>query len=160
MALSKAERTRRDYKPDDIRVFIGESPPVGGDFFYYANSACDYATREAFQAAIPALRKRDDFLSVFCALGCYLEDLSPVPVNHLDLSDREQRAERRALRRKSAKALGRRMRRGHPRSSRRSSSTWSAAATSTRRCDRRATITSSAPICHSLAATETATSRN
>lgn len=116
MAPSAAERTRRKYKPDDVRVlFIGESPPVGGEFFYLANSALYYATRQAFEDAIPALRKREDFLGAFCALGCYLEDLSTVPVNHLDLSDRQQRAERRALRRKGMKALSRRMRPWSPR---------------------------------------------
>src|SRR4051812_20336030 len=73
MAPSAAERTRRKYKPDDIRVlFIGESPPAGGEFFYLANSALYYATRQAFETAIPALRKREDFVRAFCALGCYL----------------------------------------------------------------------------------------
>lgn len=108
---SLAERTRRHYRPDEVRVlFIGESPPAGGTFFYYANSKLYDATREAFEAGIPALRRRDDFLDAFKRLGCYLEDLSPVPVNHLDLKDREQRRQRRTLRAEGIKPLARRMR--------------------------------------------------
>jgi hypothetical protein len=108
---SLAERTRRRYRPDEVRVlFIGESPPAGGTFFYYANSKLYDATREAFEAGIPALRRTDDFLDAFKRLGCYLEDLSPVPVNHLDLKDREQRRQRRAHRAEGIRPLARRMR--------------------------------------------------
>ena len=111
MALSAAERTRRRYKPADIRVlFIGESPPAGGTFFYYANSNLFFATRQAFEAAIPALRKHEDFVAAFAALGCYLEDLSPVPVNDLSLTDPAQKRERRELRRNGIPPLARRMR--------------------------------------------------
>jgi hypothetical protein len=110
-ASSPAERTRRDYRPNEVRVlFIGESPPAGGTFFHYANSKLYDATREAFEAAIPALRRADDFLEAFKRLGCYVEDLSPVPVNHLDLKDRKQRRQRRALRAEGIKPLARRMR--------------------------------------------------
>jgi hypothetical protein len=37
-------------------------------------------------AAVPELDREDDFLDAFKRLGCYLEDLFPVPVNHLDAS--------------------------------------------------------------------------
>jgi hypothetical protein len=77
--------------------------------FYYANSKLYDATREAFDAAVPELDREDDFLDAFKRLGCYLEDLSRVPVNHLDLQDREQRRERRALRAEGIKPLARRM---------------------------------------------------
>jgi hypothetical protein len=111
-----AERARRRHRPDDIRVlFIGESPPAGGTFFYFAKSNLYSATREAFEAAIPALRREDDFLDAFQRLGCYVEDLSPVPVNHLRLDDPVQRAERRRLRREGIKPLARRMKRWSPR---------------------------------------------
>lgn len=110
MSLSATDRTRRRYKPDEIRVlFIGESPPAGGTFFYYGNSRLHAAMKEAFEAAIPGLGTNGDFLGAFARMGCYLEDLSPVPVNHLDLGDGEQRRERRALRRKGIEPLARRM---------------------------------------------------
>lgn len=109
MSLSAADRARRRYKPDEIRVlFIGESPPAGGTFFYYGNSRLYVAMKEAFEAAIPDLRS-GEFLGAFERMGCYLEDLSPVSVNYLDLGDGEQRRERRALRRKGIEPLARRM---------------------------------------------------
>jgi hypothetical protein len=88
MSPSAAERTRRRYRPTDIRVlFVGESPPARGTFFYCANSNLYNATREALEAAIPALREEPDFLDAFERLGCYLEDLRDQPVNHLDMRD-------------------------------------------------------------------------
>jgi hypothetical protein len=58
-------------------LFIGESPPARETFFYFANSNLYSATREAFEAAIPALRGEDDFLGAFQGLGCYVEDRYP-----------------------------------------------------------------------------------
>ena len=89
--LSQAERRRRSYRPDDIRVlFIGESPPAGGTFFYDGNSKLYRATKEAFETAIPTLRREGEFLTAFQRLGCYLEELAPRPVNGLPEADREQ----------------------------------------------------------------------
>jgi len=89
------ERLRRRYRPDDVRVlFVGESPPAGGTFFYRADSKLYAATRGAFEAAIPALRQEDDFLAAFQRLGCYLEDLCPSAVNDLDMRDPVRLAER------------------------------------------------------------------
>jgi hypothetical protein len=111
MPLSAAERTRRRYRPTDIRVlFIGESPPAGGTFFYHANSNLYNATREAFQAAIPALREEPVFLDAFERLGCYLEDLCEQPVNDLDMRD-PMRLQARA---DGVTPLARRMRRFSP----------------------------------------------
>lgn len=91
MGLSQAERQRRLYRPEQVRVlFIGESPPAGGTFFYDANSKLYRVTREAFEAAIPALRRKPDFLTAFQHLGCYLEDLALVPVNGLRDDERKQ----------------------------------------------------------------------
>jgi hypothetical protein len=77
------ERTRRTYTPEELRVlFIGESPPSGGTFFYDANSILYFATREAFLAAAPRLGTRASFLDTFQRLGCYLEDLSLRPIDN------------------------------------------------------------------------------
>ena len=79
------ERARASYRPHDIRVLlIGESPPAGGTFFYFGDSVLYDATRDAFFKAWPSLRRRDeDFRSTFRALGCFVEDLSLIPVNKL-----------------------------------------------------------------------------
>jgi hypothetical protein len=57
----------------------------------------------------PSSTARTTFLDAFQRLGRYLEDLSPLPVSHLDLQYREQRRERRALRAEGIKPLARRM---------------------------------------------------
>ena len=89
-------RLRRRFRPDDVRVlFVGESPPAGDTFFYRANSKLYHATREAFTAAIPALRRESDFLRASQQLGCYLDDLSVSALNHPDIRD-PQRVDARA----------------------------------------------------------------
>ena len=82
------EALRRSFRPATVRVlFIGESPPAAGTFFYAANSGLYRATRDAFQAALSS-RVDPDFLRSFAALGCYLDDLCGEPINHLtDRSD-------------------------------------------------------------------------
>lgn len=93
--MTANERLRRRCRPDGVRVlFVGESPPAGGTFFYRANSKLYDATREAFETAIPALLREDDFLAAFQRLGCYLDDLCLTPVNHLDMRDPKRLAER------------------------------------------------------------------
>jgi hypothetical protein len=94
--MTANERLRRRYRPDHVRVlFVGESPPAGGTFFYRSNSKLYDATREAFEAAYPALRRETDFLDAFQQLDCYLDDLCLVPVNHLDMRDPERLSERK-----------------------------------------------------------------
>lgn len=93
--LARVERMlRRDYRPNDpadVRVlFIGESPPAGETFFYCANSGLYRATQEAFQLSIPTLGRKTDFRAAFLRLGCFLEDLSQVPVNGLAGPERRQ----------------------------------------------------------------------
>ena len=86
-AVERAASLRKQYLPKEVRVlFVGESPPSGGTFFYAANSNLYFATKEAFIAAIPDLQWRD-FLDQFRRMGCYLDDLCLEPVNHLDARD-------------------------------------------------------------------------
>jgi hypothetical protein len=63
-------------------LFVGESPPASGRFFYQADSGLYRATREAFLKAFPDLRQRN-FLESFRDLGCYLVDLCERPVDRL-----------------------------------------------------------------------------
>jgi len=86
-AADKAERLRSRYLPKETRVlFIGESPPSRGTFFYAASSNLYFATREAFVATIPHLVGRD-FLEEFRRLGCYVDNLCLEPVNDLYADD-------------------------------------------------------------------------
>ena len=80
------EYLRANYRPDNIRVlFIGESPPASGKFFYRENSTLYYATKEAFN-------NPSSFLIKFQNWGFFLDDLVPFPINRLD--DLKRKAER------------------------------------------------------------------
>lgn len=77
------ERLRRRYRPSRVRVlFVGESPPASGRFFYQADSGLYRALRGAFLAAGQAAPEAD-FRDAFRTLGCYLVDLCGSPVDRL-----------------------------------------------------------------------------
>ena len=81
--LRSNERLRRSFRPKKVRIlFVGESPPASGRFFYQADSGLYRAIREAFVKAFPDLRQAD-FLKSFRDLGCYLIDLCEYPVDRL-----------------------------------------------------------------------------
>jgi hypothetical protein len=76
------ENVRSSYRPDRITtLFVGESAPHGGTFFYNQNSGLFREIRKAFQG-------KDRFLEDFKRHGFYLDDLSLEPVNHLARKDR------------------------------------------------------------------------
>ena len=84
------ERLRRLYRPSRIRIlFVGESPPASGRFFYQADSGLYRAVRETFVHAFPPL-KNTEFLDSFCAFGCYLIDLCGEPVDNMTPDTRRQ----------------------------------------------------------------------
>jgi hypothetical protein len=85
------EAVRARFKPEPIRVLlVGESPPAGGTFFYNANSNLYRYTEEAFAAVFGRqFGPGEGFLEFFVELGCYLDDLCAVAVNHLDKGERE-----------------------------------------------------------------------
>ena len=104
------DELRARYRPDGVRVlFVGESPPAGGTFFYAANSKLYFATKQAFEMAVPDLVE-PPFLESFRALGCYLDDLCLVPVNHLKLTVPAQKRERLKRRKEGEPALTARIR--------------------------------------------------
>ena len=84
MAAVDVERLRRRYRPQRIRLlFVGESAPAGGTFFYAENSTLYFETREAFAKQFREELANRSFLDFFRGLGCYLDDLCLEPVNHL-----------------------------------------------------------------------------
>ncbi len=77
------EELRLSFRPDRVRVlFIGESPPASGRFFYARDSGLYRAMREAFQLADASIGD-ENFLAAFQASGCYLVDLCADPVDRL-----------------------------------------------------------------------------
>jgi len=88
-ALAK-EALRRHYRPTKVKLlFVGESPPASGRFFYRADSGLYRAIRLTFIKIFPKL-KTINFLDAFQFLGCYLVDLCGRPVDHLDAAERRQ----------------------------------------------------------------------
>ena len=78
------EVQRNRYRPVRVKLlFIGEAPPASGRFFYHKDSGLYCAFRTSFIKAFPVLENKD-FLKKFQALGCYLIDLCPKPVDRLD----------------------------------------------------------------------------
>ncbi len=82
------EGVRRGFRPRHVRaLFIGESPPASGRFFYRGDSGLYRAMLQAFHTGDPSITSTN-FLSAFRAHGCYLIDLSPDPVDRLSAQDR------------------------------------------------------------------------
>ena len=80
--MSNFESVRRSYRPRRIAtLFVGESAPHGGTFFYNQNSGLFREIRKAF-------RGHTRFLDDFKRNGFYLDDLVLEPVNHLGPKDR------------------------------------------------------------------------
>lgn len=78
------EALRTRYRPERIRVlFVGESPPAGGTFFYLGDSILYRAFREAFG-------NLEDFLVEFQKQGFFLDDLVPFPVNKMLQHERKR----------------------------------------------------------------------
>lgn len=85
----KIESTRLKYRPKDITtLFVGESAPASGDFFYYCKSDLYRCMKSAMEAA--GLGGNGDFLDHFKTLGWYLDDLVLTPVNK-GFSDSERK---------------------------------------------------------------------
>lgn len=81
--MSERELLRRHYRPAAIRLlFIGESAPASGRFFYQKDSGLYRAIRDLFASIDPSIDDTN-FLHHFQAAGCYLVDLAPEPVDDL-----------------------------------------------------------------------------
>jgi hypothetical protein len=87
------EKRRLGFKPDKIKVlFIGESPPANGTFFYNADSNLYRHTREAFLRVFGAdSGAGGDFLDFLKDRGCYLDDLCLERVNRLEKTARQRK---------------------------------------------------------------------
>ena len=104
LSRSQREKLRLAFRPSSVRLlFVGESPPASGRFFYTRNSGLYFAMREAFQTIDPAIAE-GNFLPAFKASGCYLIDLCLNPIDRLDpkARDRARKASEASLSRRIA----------------------------------------------------------
>lgn len=77
------EQLRRNCRPKRVRLlFVGESPPASGRFFYRRNSGLYRAMRDVFAAVDPSVND-ENFLETFQSSGCYLVDLCSQPVDQM-----------------------------------------------------------------------------
>ncbi|MGB6742729.1 MAG: hypothetical protein WBE38_03655 [Terracidiphilus sp.] len=75
--MSNFEELRKSFRPDRITtLFVGESAPHSGRFFYNSDSSLFHAMKKAFGS-------HSTFLDDFKRNGFYLDDLVLVPVNKL-----------------------------------------------------------------------------
>ena len=84
------ESIRKSYQPEKIRLlFIGESPPASGKFFYVKSGMTTF-TQKAFERALnKSFADTPSFLDFFQSKGCYLDDMTEVPVNAMAKGERE-----------------------------------------------------------------------
>ena len=91
MCIRNYEAIRERYRPETVKVlFVGESRPANGTFFYLGNSRLYKYTCRAFNSALVTSLQIPTFLNEFCSLGCFLLDLCPEPVNHLPSPERRR----------------------------------------------------------------------
>jgi hypothetical protein len=64
-------------------LFVGESPPASGRFFYHRDSGLYRALRDAFHLVDESIDDQN-FLAVFQAAGCYLIDACSRPVDRME----------------------------------------------------------------------------
>jgi len=75
--MNDLERLRHTSRPERITaLFVGESPPNGGIFFYKGDSLLYREMKESFKAGT-------SFLSGFRAQGLFLDDLVLYPINQI-----------------------------------------------------------------------------
>jgi hypothetical protein len=95
--MNKLEELRQSFRPEHITtLFVGESAPSSGRFFYSGNSSLFHAMKKAFG-------NRESFLEDFQRKGFYLDDLVLTPVNKL------QKRERFRLRKEAVPQLAKRL---------------------------------------------------
>jgi hypothetical protein len=84
IAMSKLEELRKSFRPSRITtLFVGESAPQSGRFFYCGNSSLFHGMKRAFG-------DRATFLEDFKGKGFYLDDLVLKPVNKLERRKRSR----------------------------------------------------------------------
>jgi len=83
------ETLRKSYKPDQIKLlFIGESPPQSGNFFYDKGSLTSFTLRAFEKVFDRVFSDTHSFLIFFRSSGCYLEDICLEPVDKLPPKER------------------------------------------------------------------------
>lgn len=79
---STDDELRASFRPDRVRwLFVGESSPASGRFFYRANSNLFFAVRQAFENALGPVPGGVGFLDEFKRHGAWLVDMVDRSIN-------------------------------------------------------------------------------
>jgi len=91
---NKFEIAREKYKPENkVKfLFVGESRPVSDEFFYINNTLLYSQTKETFELLIGEFSREK-----FKALGCWLYDVCPEPINQYNEHDPKEREIKRGI---------------------------------------------------------------
>ena len=85
--MNELENVRQSFRPRRIAtLFVGESPPFSGEFFYKCDSNLYFRMKEAFGDT-------ENFLSDFKNRGFFLDDLVLYPINQIK-NEKERNQER------------------------------------------------------------------
>jgi hypothetical protein len=85
--MSTVEEARKDHRPKRITtLFVAESAPAGGTFFYFGNGHLGRYLRRSIEEVLAG---DGDFLGRFHSYGWYLDDLVLAPVNQLTPRERK-----------------------------------------------------------------------
>ena len=86
--MNRLEKLRKSFHPDCVAtLFIGESAPASGRFFYSSNSSLFRAMKRVFG-------DRESFLEDFKRNGFYLDDLVLTPINKMERRERSSRRQK------------------------------------------------------------------
>jgi hypothetical protein len=82
--MDKIKEAQAKYRPDQIKVlFVGESPPISGKYFYYGRNSLLHQMKRALGEDQTA---DVDFLMKLKQRGWYLDDIVQTPVKeHVEL---------------------------------------------------------------------------
>jgi len=90
--MIEVEALRASYRPQCITtLFVGESAPASGAFFYRGNTSLKRHMEQALAAS--GLVGNSDFLERFKSYGWYLDDLVLTPVDRLPRPERRLQCE-------------------------------------------------------------------
>ena len=85
--MSGVEETRARFRPVQVStLFVGESAPASGDFFYFGNTVMTQHMRRAIEETFGPT---DDFLQTFKSYGWFLDDLVLLPLNKMPPIERK-----------------------------------------------------------------------
>ena len=86
--IRQIETVRAGYRPERITtLFVGESAPSSGEFFYYGRNRVWREIKDAVEAVFGP---GGNFLERFKGYGWYLDDLVLEPVNDLPRAERKK----------------------------------------------------------------------